>query len=161
MGFDAFLKIDGIKGESQDEKHKDEIHLVSYSFGATQPGSSAAGGGSGAGKVNMRDFSFSMTQDTSSSLLFQACCSGKHFPTGVLNVRKAGGGQKDYTTVTLSDFIVSGFHHIGNTGGSDQPVVEIDLNFSQIKYEYHSQDEKGNLGGAVTTTFNVKTMKAS
>jgi type VI protein secretion system component Hcp len=28
-GQDAFLKLDGIKGESQDHKHKDEIHIES------------------------------------------------------------------------------------------------------------------------------------
>ena len=28
---DYFLKIDGVKGESQDEKHKDEIHCHSFS----------------------------------------------------------------------------------------------------------------------------------
>ncbi|MGH7135429.1 MAG: type VI secretion system tube protein Hcp, partial [Pirellulales bacterium] len=29
---DVFLKLDGIKGESQDDKHKDEIHVSSFSF---------------------------------------------------------------------------------------------------------------------------------
>ena len=35
---DFFLKIDGVKGESQDEKHKDEIHCHSFSFGVTNTG---------------------------------------------------------------------------------------------------------------------------
>jgi len=30
---DMFLKLDGIKGESQDHKHKDEIHIESFSWG--------------------------------------------------------------------------------------------------------------------------------
>ena len=30
-GGDDFLKIDGIKGESQDDKHKDTIHIESFS----------------------------------------------------------------------------------------------------------------------------------
>ena len=49
MPFDAFLKVDGIDGESQDSKHKSEIELLSYSFGADQPATSSVGGGSGAG----------------------------------------------------------------------------------------------------------------
>ncbi len=31
---DYFLKIDGIDGESQDDKHKNEIDLDSWSWGA-------------------------------------------------------------------------------------------------------------------------------
>ena len=41
---DYFLKIDGIEGESKADKHKDEIDLQSFSWGATQSGSFAAGG---------------------------------------------------------------------------------------------------------------------
>ena len=55
---DYFLKIDSIPGESADDKHKNEIQCESWSFGATQSGSFAAGGGGGAGKVQMQDFHF-------------------------------------------------------------------------------------------------------
>jgi type VI protein secretion system component Hcp len=30
MAIDLFLKIDGIKGESTDSKHKDEVELLSF-----------------------------------------------------------------------------------------------------------------------------------
>jgi type VI secretion system secreted protein Hcp len=53
---DMFLKIDGIEGESPDDKHKNEIQLLSFSWGATQPGSAAHGGGGGVGKVQIHDF---------------------------------------------------------------------------------------------------------
>ncbi|GAO92520.1 hypothetical protein PSA5_07405 [Pseudomonas syringae pv. actinidiae] len=36
MAFDAFLKIDGIPGESLDDKFKDWIEILSYTHGATQ-----------------------------------------------------------------------------------------------------------------------------
>ena len=35
MAFDAFLKIDGIPGESTDDKHKDWIEILSFDFGMT------------------------------------------------------------------------------------------------------------------------------
>ena len=35
---DYFLKLDGIPGESVDSKHKDEIDIMSFSFGETQTG---------------------------------------------------------------------------------------------------------------------------
>ena len=37
MAFDTFMKVDGIPGESQDDKHKDWIELLSFSHSFTQP----------------------------------------------------------------------------------------------------------------------------
>lgn len=56
--FDYFLKIDGVDGESTADKgHKNEIEILSWSWGASQPASAHHGGGMGAGKVSSRDFS--------------------------------------------------------------------------------------------------------
>ena len=33
-----FLKIDDVKGESRDDKHKDEIDVLAWSWGMTQGG---------------------------------------------------------------------------------------------------------------------------
>src|ERR1700722_2677078 len=52
---DYFLTLDGIKGESADDKHKGEIDIMSFSWGATNTGTHASGGGGGAGKVNFQD----------------------------------------------------------------------------------------------------------
>jgi type VI secretion system secreted protein Hcp len=58
MAVDMFLKLDGIPGESRDSKHKGEIEIESFSWGASNSGSAAHGSGGGAGKVAMQDFSF-------------------------------------------------------------------------------------------------------
>ncbi|HUL67278.1 MAG TPA: type VI secretion system tube protein Hcp, partial [Burkholderiaceae bacterium] len=49
---DIHLKLGDIKGESTDDKHKDEIDVESWSWGASNPGSMARGGGGGTGKVS-------------------------------------------------------------------------------------------------------------
>ena len=41
--FDAFLKIDGCPGESEADGHKDEIDLMSFSWGQSNAGSFAQG----------------------------------------------------------------------------------------------------------------------
>ncbi|MCS7026204.1 MAG: type VI secretion system tube protein Hcp, partial [Bryobacteraceae bacterium] len=71
--FDAFLEIDGIKGESEDKQLRDHIELLSYSFGASQTGSFAYGGGGGTGKVQFVDFHFTKRCDKASPLLFLHC----------------------------------------------------------------------------------------
>src|SRR5260370_33692327 len=42
---DYYLKLDGIEGESSDDKHKGTIEILSFSLGAQQAGTGGAGGG--------------------------------------------------------------------------------------------------------------------
>ena len=42
MAIDVYLQIDGIKGESADDKHKDWIECKSVNWGVTQPKSATA-----------------------------------------------------------------------------------------------------------------------
>jgi type VI secretion system secreted protein Hcp len=78
MAFDSFLKIDGIPGESLDQKHKGEIEVLSFAFGAANTGSPRGGGGGGAGKVAFNDFHFVHRLDKASPNLLLACANGKH-----------------------------------------------------------------------------------
>src|SRR5712692_175734 len=102
---DYFLKIEGTEGESADHKDKNEIHLESWSFGASQSGTMAFGGGGGAGKVSMQDFHFVMKVNKASPKLFLACATGEHIKKGVLTCRKAGKEQQEFLKITLSDLL--------------------------------------------------------
>src|ERR1700735_3054699 len=115
MAFDAFLKVDGIEGESADSKHSKEIQLLSFSFGADQRASSNIGGCAGAGKVAIHDLTIVKQVDKSSPKLFLACCTGQHINSAVLTVRKAGGEQQDYLVVKLSNVLVSSYHGTGQS----------------------------------------------
>ncbi|MDN3722726.1 type VI secretion system tube protein Hcp [Roseibium salinum] len=45
------MELEGIKGEAQDKSHKDKIDVLSWSWGASQSGTTHMGGGSGSGKA--------------------------------------------------------------------------------------------------------------
>ena len=130
---DYFLKIDGIQGESKADKHKNEIDIDSLSWGATQSGTFAVGGGGGAGKVSMQDFHFTMPVNKASPALFLACAQGDHIKNAILTCRKAGQDQ-EFMKVTMSDVLVSSFQ-IGGAGGV-VPTDQISLNFAMIEIEY-------------------------
>ncbi len=49
MAVDMFIKIGDIKGESADSAHKEEIDVLSWSWGVQQHGSMHHGGGGGSG----------------------------------------------------------------------------------------------------------------
>src|SRR4051794_1035038 len=96
---DFFLKIEGIEGESSDSKHKGEIDLVSWGWGAKQSGTFQYGGGGGAGKVTFEDFHFVMKSNKASPKLMLACATGEHIKKAELTCRKAGKEQQEYLKV--------------------------------------------------------------
>jgi len=145
---DMYLKIEGVDGESTADRHKGEIEVMSWSFGATQqtqgprfgaaPGGRAAAGSQtpppGPGTVTM-----SKAYSPSSVKLMQACATGKHFPKATLTVRKAGGGQQEYMTYELENVLVSGY---SISSGGDRPMESLSLNFTKIEYKIDDQKEK-------------------
>ena len=68
-GFDAFLEIEGIRGETDDAD-------------ATSTGTHAGGGGGGAGKVQMQDFHFFAKVNEESPELMLTSAIGRHAPDG-------------------------------------------------------------------------------
>ena len=87
MAVDIFLKLDPIKGESLDDKHKDEIDILSWSFGESQSGTFHSGSGGGAGKVSVQDLHFTHFVDKATPELFKVCANGKHIDTAILPTR--------------------------------------------------------------------------
>jgi len=157
---DYFLKIDGIKGESQDTKHAGEIEIQSFSWGATQSGSFAQGGGGGAGKVNMQDFHFTVFHGVASPKLMLACATGQHIPSATLTARKAGKDQQEYMKVAFYDLLISSFQ-TGGSSGSVNPTDQVSFNFGKIEHEYKEQTKGGTLGGTVKAMFDLKKMAGS
>ncbi len=156
MAVDMFLKLDGIKGESADGKHKDEIHIESFSWGLNQTGTFGAGGGGGAGKVNVHDISVTKFVDKSSPELMLACANGKHIKDGLITVRKAGEKPLEYLKIKLTDILISGVQFAGS-GGGDQFSENLSLNFAKFQVEYQEQGGDGApKGGPVLMGWDVK-----
>jgi len=153
---DYFLKIDGIEGESQDSKHKGEIDIQSWSWGATQSGTMSGQGGGGAGKVSMQDFHFVMTVNKASPKLMLACASGQHIPKAVLVCRKAGTDQQEFLKITFSELLISSFQTGGSGSSSVVPTDQISLNYAKIEFEYKEQKPDGTLGGSVKAGWDLK-----
>lgn len=159
MAVDFFLKIDGIKGESADAKHKDEIQIQTWGFGESQTGTSAHGTGMGAGKVHMQDFHFTMPTNSASPKLFLACATGEHIKSALLTCRKAGGEQQEYLKWSFTELLISSYQTGGHTAGTELPSDQISFNFTKVEVEYHAQDAKGGLGGAIKAGYDVKANK--
>ncbi len=158
MAFDAFLKLDGIKGESKDSKHAGETEIYSFSFGAHNPTTiGSASGGAGAGKVSFQSFSFMKKTDSASPLIFQACCQGTHIATGGLTLRKAGGDNPlEYLKWGFKTVFIESIQWAGSTGGDDSPSESVSFVYGQKTIDYQPQSAKGAAeGGAIHGGWDV------
>jgi type VI secretion system secreted protein Hcp len=157
MASDIFAKLGDIKGESLDDKHKDEIEVLSYSWGVATT-TTIGGGGGGAGKATFHDLSFTHTIDKASPQLMQACATGTHLKEATITHRKAGKGQQEYLVIKMNDLIVTGVSLADASGGSGSENVT--LAFAKVDLEYKPQKPDGSLDAGVHFKFDITANKA-
>jgi type VI secretion system secreted protein Hcp len=165
MAFDAFLKIDGVPGESTDDKHKDWIEVLSFNHGMSQPSSataSSAGGGT-TERVNISDFSITKHLDKASPKLYELCATGKHIANVTLELCRAGGDKVKYMEVKMEQAIISSVAPGGSSGGADNlPAESVSFNFGKIKWTYTQQKRAdGSGGGNVTGGWDLTANKVN
>jgi type VI secretion system secreted protein Hcp len=159
MASDIFAKIGDIKGESTDDKHKDEIDVLSYSWGATQTGTFAFGGGAGAGKVQFNDFNFTTNVSKASPRLFLACATGEHIKEATIAVRKPGDDRRvDYLIIKMNDVLVSSYNTLGSQG-QDRPTESINMAFAKVELSFIPQKADGSSDAAITVGWDLKANK--
>ena len=154
MAGNIFAKIGDIKGESLDDKHKDEIEVLSWSWGVSNAGEMRGGSGGGEGKASFHDLSFTHNIDKASPVLLQACATGVHLKEATITHRKAGKGQQEFLIVKMSDVIITGVAH-GDTsdGGHAENVT---LTFAKVDFQYKPQKPDGTLEAGIHFKYDIK-----
>lgn len=150
MAFDAFLKIEGIAGESSDDNHKDWIEILSYSCGVSQTASASAssGGGASSERADFMDFSIVKALDKASPKLAVFCSDGTHISTVTLELCRAGGDKVKYMEYKLTNCIVSSCRPGGSAaGGEALPLEEVSFNYGKIEWAYTQQMRSDGSGG--------------
>jgi type VI secretion system secreted protein Hcp len=152
---DIFARIGDIKGESKDARHKDEIEVLSFSWGLFHAaGAGGSGGGAGAGKPVFQDLSIVHHIDKASPPLMRACAAGTHLKDATITHRKAGQNQHEYIIITLEDVVVTGVTHAGDRG---QPAPEtVTLAFGKVDFEYRPQKPDGSPDAGIHFTYDVR-----
>jgi len=154
VAVDMFLKLGPLKGESKDSKHKGEIDILAWSWGASNSGNAHVGGGAGAGKVSVQDISVTKHIDLASPNIMLFCANGKHIDKGTITVRKAGENPLEYIKITMEKLFVTSYS-TGGSGGEERLTENVTLNFAKVKVEYNQQAEKGGKGGSSDFGFNI------
>ena len=156
MAIEYHLKFGSIKGESASTKHMDEVELLSWSWGATNP-TTIVGAGMSAGKVSMSDINFTKRVDKSSPKLLELCVTGKHVDDATLYCSKQTGGKtpEDFLTLKLKEVYVSSFQ-AGGSSGEDVGTESFSLTYGSINYDYKIQDKAGTLTSAGAVEYDLR-----
>jgi type VI secretion system secreted protein Hcp len=147
----AYIKFDGIDGESTDKTHQGWSDLASFSQAIHR-----SGGGSGQsrrpGAAVVEDLMVSKTIDKASPKLAEACANGKVFPKVEIHLAGSAGTYYAYelTNVRISSYSV----HSPESGVI--PVEEVALYFEKIRVTYTEYDAAGRARGNVEYTWNVE-----
>lgn len=151
MATNMYIKFDGIKGDSSATGHEDEIEVLSWSHGFSQP-TSATRSGAGAGTVeqaNHTNFSFTKYVDSATDDLLKACWNGKQVKDAVVSCYRADGANDNkpvkYLEVKMEQVIISNVSLSG--GGGDLPVENISLDYGIVTYTYLPQQRTDGAAG--------------
>ena len=156
----AFIKFDGVDGESQDKDHKNWSPISSFSQGLHKPGGGATGSTRRRGDVVLDDILITKELDKSSPKLAEAVAQGKVFPKVEIHLTasydQSGAGRVTYYAYELKNVQVSSYR-VGGMGQSDSvPTEEMSLNFEEIKVTYTEYDSKGSKKGNVEYNWKVE-----
>jgi type VI secretion system secreted protein Hcp len=159
MAIDVYLYIDGIKGESNDDRHKDWIECRSVSFGVEQPKSATAStsGGHTAERCEHRDIVISKLADLASPILLQTCSAGRTIPKAKFEFMRADaqGERVKYYEIEIENVLIGAV----SPGVEEGDILseEVAFKFSKIKWKYTQQKISGGAGGNTSGGWDLAT----
>jgi type VI secretion system secreted protein Hcp len=149
-----FLKVKGAKhgdinGEAQDQKHKNEIEVLAWSWG--MQGKAALGGGIATGKATMRELRITKRVDKASTALMSALRTNETIKEATLTLRKIGKTPLEYFKIKIEEGRVVALDlEAGDVSGSPALVERVSLSFNKISVEYTPQGADGMPQGSTT-----------
>lgn len=152
--YDAFLKIEGVDGESTAKGYEKWIRIESFSWGASQSISFGSGGRE-AGKVAITDLSLTKRVDRSSPALFLKTAKGdvvNQVELRLVRTDSKGNYEAPFYQIKLDDVIISSVQTSGGAGADDRPGESISFNFSKIEVGYAVAG-----GGMQSVSWNIAT----
>jgi type VI secretion system secreted protein Hcp len=165
MSFDAYLQVEGIKGDSTDDAHAEWIEVDGFNHTVSQAtgGKGSAQGAHAGGRADHGDFTVIKKLDSASPALFLHCCSGKHIPNITIEMCRAMGEKTTFMKYTFKDVIVSSVRPSGAADGSDLiPQEEVTFRYGEVHLEYTPTDPSGGgkTGAAIQAGWSTLANKA-
>lgn len=155
-GYDIFMQITGVTGESTDANHRGWIDVLAFSHGLSNAGAGVIGGGGGGNKVSHADFVLAKNLDKSTLPMFLKVNQGTRTPTVIVEFQKSGDTPLVFYRVTLSEVAITSISTAGSAGG-DSISDNLSIAYKKIAWEYWPIDAAGKLGSVVRSEWDLTT----
>jgi len=166
MASHMYLKFEkpDIKGDCSAEGHKEEIEILSWSHGFSQP-TSATRSSAGAGTVeqaNHQALNVTKYIDATTASLLKQMWSGKQLGTATLTCYRADGNlankEVEYLKVVMEHVVIANYSVSGGPGAL--PVENLSLDYGIVQYNYADQKpDDGSQAGTKAAKHNLETRK--
>lgn len=148
---DVFLKVESarqgpIKGEAHDEKYKDHIEVVQWTWGMRAQTTIAGGT---AGKATLNELVVSKHIDCASTALMSAMRNNEPIKSAVIIMRKSGGTQHEFCKVTIKDGRITSIDVRCDAPGSSSYTETLTFAFQSVRVEFIPQGADGQPRGAM------------
>lgn len=133
-----------VKGESVAPGHPDDIVVTGWNWGLTA--GSALGDTQATARRSYSALTVHKGVDSASTALMSALATNDEVKEAKLSLRRAGGEQDDFFTITLKGARITSLQHSGDDAGGTRETVTIA--FTEVEVEYRPQKTTGIRGGA-------------
>jgi type VI secretion system secreted protein Hcp len=177
----AYIKFEGIDGESQTADHKGWSEIVAFSQGFSSP-SSGTGATRRRGDLTVDDIVIVKQVDKASPKLADAMCKGKAFATVEIHLTGPSAGsacEGTFYVYELKNVVITSYKVTGSNPlayaliapapdlilpysgpfivqAVDAPMEEISLNFEEIKVTYTECDSTGKKKGNIEYSWKIE-----
>jgi len=178
----AYVKYEGIDGESKSVGHEGWSEIVSFSQPISKPGGGATGTTRRTGDVILEDIVIVKQIDKASPNLAEAICKGTVFPKVEIHLTGPSEGstcQGTFYAYELKNVLITAYKVTGSNPlayaliapapdsilpysgpfivqAVDAPMEEISMNFEEIKVTYTECDTSGKSKGNVEYSWKVE-----
>lgn len=139
----AYIKFDGVDGESRDKGHEKWIDLESVSHGVHRPGTGQTGTARRRGSVMLDDIHCTKLMDSASTDIKKMVLKGKSIPKVEIHLTTSSvdSGRETFHKIILEDVYVC--DQTVSASSQGVPMESFSLNFAKIKEEYVKMSDKG------------------
>lgn len=154
----AYLRIDGIEGDSTNAQHNHQIELIDFNWTEAMPLNWNSRSGTA---TQWGAFGFSSLSSSASPKLFFACAQQKNIRLVTLTVTKTldNGVTRDFITWTFENAVVGSYST--SLRSSDGSVVdEFSIYFGKATVKYTPINADGSLGSPVEASYDNQNNKS-
>jgi len=162
MAVNAFLRLEGVSGESTQRGHERWMELQGWDWEVEAESSWTKGGGASVGKPRPGALTWTHHFDLSSIALLGRIATGGSFATAELHVAKTTGKAvpETYLAATMQSAYVTKVATSATEEGTITQLVS--MVFKHIAIDYRVQDDKaGGLGAPATFAWDIPAGTAS